>query len=105
MVEFISLYVIKFVSKEFLIDTFVSDMNCNFLITVLLLLSSALGPIFSYLWLNGGLANANFYFGTSLAFNAAQVFLIVDLLFTHSKRDYIINNHKKLKSFDVVLVS
>lgn len=40
----------------------------------------SLWPIFWHLWINMGTANANFYFGATLVFNAALVLFVVDLL-------------------------
>jgi len=42
-----------------------------------------LWPIFWHLWIVMGTANANFYFGATLAFMAALIFFTVDLLNAH----------------------
>ncbi|KAF2891800.1 hypothetical protein ILUMI_14373 [Ignelater luminosus] len=50
--------------------------------------ATALAPTFWYLWLYSGSANANFYFGVTLAFGSAQVFLLTDILFAYIKREF-----------------
>lgn len=40
----------------------------------------ALWPVFWHLWIVMGTANANFYFGATLAFSATLIFLLLDLL-------------------------
>jgi len=63
-------------------------MANNFIVFCFLLIASALGPIVWYLWIYCNSANANFYFGTTLAFASAQIFLVTDLLFASNKREF-----------------
>ncbi len=86
-------------------------MANNFIVFCFLLITSALGPIVWYLWIYCNSANANLYFGTTLAFASAQVsrikrnflfeqkqlnkfflapqiFLVTDLLFASNKREF-----------------
>lgn len=86
-------------------------MANNFIVFCFLLITSVLGPIVWYLWIYCNSANANFYFGATLAFASAQVsvvdhesitsgllyekfrfffqiFLVTDLLFASNKREF-----------------
>lgn len=65
-----------------------SLMRQTFIITCFFLTCSVLGPVLFNLWIYYGSANANFFFGTTLAFNAAQIFLITDVLFAYVKYNY-----------------
>ncbi|XP_064466488.1 phosphatidylinositol glycan anchor biosynthesis class U protein-like isoform X2 [Ornithodoros turicata] len=67
-------------------------MKQYFLIGCIFIACTALAPILWHLWIYANSANANFYFGTTLAFNTGQIFLITDLLFAHMKRRYYIEN-------------
>lgn len=51
----------------------VSVMANYFVVFCFLLVTSALGPTVWYLWIYCNSANANFYFGATLAFASAQV--------------------------------
>lgn len=92
-------------------------MRQTFVILCFFLACSVLGPVMFDLWIYYGNANANFFFGTTLAFNAAQVskfnaadnttclvanlnlpfkiFLITDILFAYIKREYHLINGLK----------
>lgn len=48
-------------------------MGNSFVIFCFFLVTSALGPTVWYLWIYCNSANANFYFGATLAFASAQV--------------------------------
>lgn len=69
----------------------------SFLVGVILLISSSLAPIWWYLWIYCNSANANFYFGATLAFAIAQIFLLTDILFAHVKREFILVHGKDRK--------
>ncbi|EDW12348.1 phosphatidylinositol glycan anchor biosynthesis class U protein [Drosophila mojavensis] len=73
----------KFMAHGFVVFTF-------FLITL-----SMMGA-FWHLWIYAGSANANFYFGATLAFSTGQIFLITDLLFAHVKREFCLYNGQKI---------
>ncbi|XP_023017111.1 phosphatidylinositol glycan anchor biosynthesis class U [Leptinotarsa decemlineata] len=66
----------------------------GFLVGVILLVSTSLAPIVWYLWIYCNSANANFYFGVTLAFAIAQIFLLTDLLFAQVKREFILKHGK-----------
>lgn len=63
-------------------------MRQSFLVGCILAVTFVLAPLLWYLWIYAGSANSNFYFGITLAFNTAQIFLVTDLLFAYCKRDY-----------------
>ncbi|XP_021925495.1 phosphatidylinositol glycan anchor biosynthesis class U protein isoform X2 [Zootermopsis nevadensis] len=57
-------------------------VGCSFLST------SVMGPVVWHLWIYSRSANANFYFGVTLAFATAQIFLVTDILFAYIKREF-----------------
>ncbi|ESN92106.1 hypothetical protein HELRODRAFT_187585 [Helobdella robusta] len=61
-------------------------LRSSFLSLITLIVATILGPVLWHLWMYAGSANANFYFASSLAISAAQVFIIFDLLFAYQKR-------------------
>ncbi|XP_055296370.1 phosphatidylinositol glycan anchor biosynthesis class U protein [Sitodiplosis mosellana] len=63
-----------------------------FIVFCFFLITSALGPTVWYLWIYCNSANANFYFGATLAFASAQIFLVTDLLFASNKRDFCLRH-------------
>lgn len=63
---------------------------CFFLITLLIM------PALWYLWMYAGSANANFYFGATLAFSTGQIFLVTDLLFAYVKREFCLKFGQKV---------
>lgn len=67
-------------------------MSHNFIVACFFLVTSALGPVVWHLWINSASANANFYFGVTLSFATAQIFLVTDLLFAYVKRDFYLQN-------------
>ncbi|XP_016979671.1 phosphatidylinositol glycan anchor biosynthesis class U protein [Drosophila rhopaloa] len=73
----------KFMAHGFVVFTF-------FLVTL-----SMMGALW-HLWIYAGSANANFYFGATLAFSTGQIFLITDLLFAHVKREFCLFNGQKI---------
>ncbi|KAH8410557.1 hypothetical protein KR009_001332 [Drosophila setifemur] len=73
----------KFMAHGFVVFTF-------FMITL-----SMMGALW-HLWIYAGSANANFYFGATLAFSTGQIFLITDLLFAHVKREFCLFNGQKI---------
>lgn len=68
-------------------------VGCFFLIT------SVMGPIVWHLWIYSRSANANFYFGVTLAFATAQIFLVTDILFAYIKREFALY-HGLLREID-----
>ncbi|XP_050047473.1 phosphatidylinositol glycan anchor biosynthesis class U protein isoform X3 [Dermacentor andersoni] len=67
-------------------------MKQYFLVGCIFVSCSALAPLLWHLWIFSSSANANFYFGITLAFNTGQIFLITDLLFAHVKRKFYLEN-------------
>ncbi|KAL3189742.1 hypothetical protein MRX96_021206 [Rhipicephalus microplus] len=67
-------------------------MKQYFLVGCIFVSCSALAPLLWHLWIFSSSANANFYFGITLAFNTGQIFLITDLLFAHVKRNFYLEN-------------
>jgi phosphatidylinositol glycan class U len=53
---------------------------------------SVLAPIMWHMWIMMGTANSNFYFGVTLAYNTAQIFLVTDFLFAYTKREFYLEN-------------
>ncbi|BES97984.1 unnamed protein product [Nesidiocoris tenuis] len=70
----------------------VPDMQQSFVILCALVITSVLGPTVWHLWIYSRSANANFYFGVTLAFATAQIFLITDVLFAYIKREFTLAN-------------
>ena len=72
---------------------FLFPMMRNFLVySCMILFSTILAPVMYYLWLGSGGGNANFYYAITIVFSVGQVFLLVDLLYAHLKRDFIKTN-------------
>nr|CAD7195794.1 unnamed protein product [Timema douglasi]CAD7398817.1 unnamed protein product [Timema poppensis] len=67
-------------------------MQQGFVVGCFFLITSVLGPIVWHLWIYSRSANANFYFGVTLAFATAQIFLITDILFAFIKREFSLFN-------------
>ncbi|XP_058448317.1 phosphatidylinositol glycan anchor biosynthesis class U protein [Malaya genurostris] len=67
-------------------------MGHNFIVGATMLVTSILGPTVWYLWIYSNSANANFFFGVTLVFCTAQIFLITDLFFAFIKRDFCLKN-------------
>lgn len=63
---------------------------CFFLITIIIM------PTLWHLWIYLGSANANFYFGATLAFCTGQIFLVTDILFAYIKREFCLKNGQSL---------
>ncbi|KAK9738027.1 hypothetical protein QE152_g10217 [Popillia japonica] len=67
--------------------------NCMqqiFVSIVAIITTTTLAPILWNLWIYWGSANANFFFGTTLAFITAHIFILTDVSFAHSKHDYLL---------------
>ncbi|XP_055639754.1 phosphatidylinositol glycan anchor biosynthesis class U protein [Toxorhynchites rutilus septentrionalis] len=67
-------------------------MGHNFIVGATMLVTSVLGPTVWHLWIYSNSANANFYFGVTLVFCTAQIFLITDLFFAYIKREFCLKN-------------
>ena len=64
----------------------------GFVVLAAFIITSVLGPTVWHLWIYARSANANFYFGVSLAFAIAQIFLITDVLLSYTKREFILRH-------------
>lgn len=77
-------------------------MRQGFKVACAMITCLSLLPVFWHLWIMMDTANANFYFGATLAFSASLVLLMMDLLTAHGhmviKRKYELFNKAKLKS-------
>jgi phosphatidylinositol glycan class U len=62
-----------------------------------MLVTSILAPTMWHLWIYSNSANANFYFGVTLFFTAAQIFLITDLFFAYVKREFCLKHGMEFK--------
>ncbi|KAF7273946.1 hypothetical protein GWI33_013364 [Rhynchophorus ferrugineus] len=69
----------------------------GFVVAVILLMTSCLAPILWHLWIYSASANANFYFGVTLAYAIAQIFLVTDILFAHTKWEFALRHGKQAK--------
>jgi len=67
-------------------------MQQKFLVGCFFIATSVLAPIQWFLWIYSGSANANFYFGVTIAFGTAQIFLLTDVLLAYMKREYYLRN-------------
>lgn len=53
-----------------------------------ILVSSIAGPILWFLWIHTGSANANFFFGMTITYNIAQIFLLLDVVNSYLTYQY-----------------
>lgn len=67
-------------------------MSHNFIVVATFLVTSVLGPTVYHLWMYANSANANFYFGVTLVFCTANIFLLTDLTFAHLKMKFCLEN-------------
>lgn len=72
-------------------------MQQKFIVGCAFIITSALGPTVWHLWIYSGSANANFFFGVTLSFATAQIFLITDVLFAYIKRDFTLKHGSSRK--------
>lgn len=63
-------------------------MQQGFIVGCFLLSCTIFAPTVWHLWIYSRSANANFYFGVTLAFAIAQIFLVTDVLFASVKREF-----------------
>jgi len=71
-------------------------MSHGFVVFTFFLVTLSMMGALWHLWIYAGSANANFYFGATLAFSTGQIFLITDLLFAHVKREFCLFNGQKI---------
>lgn len=67
-------------------------MSHNFIVVATFLVTSVLGPTVYHLWIYSNSANANFYFGVTLVFCTANIFLLTDLTFAFLKMKFCLKN-------------
>lgn len=67
-------------------------MSHNFIVIATFLVTSILGPTVYHLWMYANSANANFYFGVTLVFCTANIFLLTDLTFAYLKRKFCLEH-------------
>lgn len=72
-----------------------SVMANYFVVFCFFLITSALGPTVWYLWIYCNSANANFYFGATLAFASAQVNEQYNGNMTENEKNSLLSSHKK----------
>ncbi|XP_015607675.1 phosphatidylinositol glycan anchor biosynthesis class U protein isoform X2 [Cephus cinctus] len=63
-------------------------MQQGFIVSCFLLFCTVFAPTVWHQWIYSRSANANFYFGVTLAFAVAQIFLLTDILFASVKREF-----------------
>lgn len=64
----------------------------GFVIGCFMLFCTVFAPTVWYQWIYSRSANANFYFGVTLAFAIAQIFLLTDILFASVKHEFAIRH-------------
>ncbi|XP_076618731.1 phosphatidylinositol glycan anchor biosynthesis class U [Colletes latitarsis] len=64
----------------------------GFIIGCFMLFCTVFAPTVWYQWIYSRSANANFYFGVTLAFAIAQIFLVTDILFASVKHEFAIRH-------------
>lgn len=64
----------------------------GFIVGCFMLFCTVFAPTVWYQWIYSRSANANFYFGVTLAFAIAQIFLLTDILFASVKHEFAIRH-------------
>ncbi|CAK9815749.1 Phosphatidylinositol glycan anchor biosynthesis class U protein [Anthophora quadrimaculata] len=64
----------------------------GFIVGCFMLFCTVFAPTVWYQWIYARSANANFYFGVTLAFAIAQIFLLTDILFASVKHEFAIRH-------------
>ncbi|KAE9543022.1 hypothetical protein AGLY_002933 [Aphis glycines] len=70
-------------------------MQQAFIVSCFFVGCTVFAPTVWHLWIYSRSANANFYFGVTLAFATTQIFLITDLLFAYIKREFALKHGMK----------
>ena len=71
-------------------------MTHDLVVACLFVMTLVMMPAMWYLWIYVGSANANFYFGTTLAFSWGQLLLVINLLMAHAKREFCLRNGQRI---------
>lgn len=69
-----------------------TDTQQGFFVGCFMLFCTVFAPTVWYQWIYSRSANANFYFGVTLAFAIAQIFLLTDILFASVKHEFAIRH-------------
>ncbi|XP_050588523.1 phosphatidylinositol glycan anchor biosynthesis class U protein [Bombus affinis] len=64
----------------------------GFIVACFMLFCTVFAPTVWYQWIYSRSANANFYFGVTLAFAIAQIFLLTDILFASMKHQFAVRH-------------
>ncbi|KAK1128026.1 hypothetical protein K0M31_003518 [Melipona bicolor] len=64
----------------------------GFIVGCFMLFCTVFAPTVWYQWIYSRSANANFYFGVTLAFAIAQIFLLTDILFASVKHEFAVRH-------------
>lgn len=64
----------------------------GFIVGCFMLFCTIFAPTVWYQWIYSRSANANFYFGVTLAFAIAQIFLVTDILFASVKHEFAVRH-------------
>ncbi|XP_066583205.1 phosphatidylinositol glycan anchor biosynthesis class U protein [Prorops nasuta] len=67
-------------------------MQQGFIVGCFMLFCTVFAPTVWHQWIYSRSANANFYFGVTLAFAIAQIFLLTDILFASVKHEFAIRH-------------
>lgn len=67
-------------------------MQQGFIVGCFVLFCTVFAPTVWHQWIYSRSANANFYFGVTLAFAIAQIFLLTDILFASVKHEYAVQH-------------
>ncbi|OXU23368.1 hypothetical protein TSAR_012475 [Trichomalopsis sarcophagae] len=67
-------------------------MQQGFIVGCFVLFCTVFAPTVWHQWIYSRSANANFYFGVTLAFAIAQIFLLTDILFANVKREFALRH-------------
>uniref|UniRef100_A0ABD2WT20 Phosphatidylinositol glycan anchor biosynthesis class U protein n=1 Tax=Trichogramma kaykai TaxID=54128 RepID=A0ABD2WT20_9HYME len=67
-------------------------MQQGFIVGCFILFCTVFAPTVWHQWIYSRSANANFYFGVTLAFAIAQIFLLTDILFANVKREFALRH-------------
>lgn len=73
-------------------DFFFTDTQQGFIVGCFMLFCTIFAPTVWYQWIYSRSANANFYFGVTLAFAIAQIFLVTDILFASVKHEFAVRH-------------
>ncbi|EFN62573.1 Phosphatidylinositol glycan anchor biosynthesis class U protein [Camponotus floridanus] len=81
-------------------------MQQGFIVGCFLLFCTVFAPTVWHQWIYSRSANANFYFGVTLAFAIAQIFLLTDILFASVKHEFAVKHgiNKKVNGNEAKLL-